>query len=175
MTLRAFSIPCFSIPSVARHAGLLAALTLVSGAALAQTNAPLTGSPGGSPGVPSAATATVPAPAAVDSGLAARPVVRQVSTPMPVSGADTAAPPQGPAFAAPRPSAAAPAPVDEGPAGTGGITRALLTAQADGRRAAPAQPTLGVVATAAFDRYLDSFKLPIPQWFQQRVKTDESQ
>ncbi|WP_233235539.1 DUF3613 domain-containing protein [Bordetella sp. LUAb4] len=175
MMLRDFSILSLAWPvrrqrakAALRAIGTLAALTLVSGAALAQTNAPLTGSPAAPP------AGTAPAPAPADSSLAARPVVRQVSTPMPVSAADTAAPPQGPAFAAPRPSAA-PAPVDEGPTGTGGITRALLTAQGDGRRAAPAQPTLGVVATAAFDRYLDSFKLPIPQWFQQRVQTDESQ
>ncbi|OWT77661.1 TapA domain-containing protein [Achromobacter sp. HZ28] len=158
----------------------------MSSAALAQTNAPLTGAAGGAgtattTGNPGAAPPAIPTvtaqPAAVpaDSTLSARPVVRQVNTPMPVSGADTAAPPQGPAFAEPRPSAATPAPVDVGPTGTGGITRALLAAQGDGRRAAPAQPTLGVVATAAFDRYLDSFKLPIPQWFQERVKTDQSQ
>lgn len=169
-----------------RATPVLAALALVSSAALAQTNAPLTGGANGpgnvsatgatsSPAAPVSAIPTVSVPAAADGGLTARPVVRQVNTPMPVSGADTAAPPQGPAFAAPRPSVAAPAAVDEGPAGAGGITRALLAAQGDGRRAAPAQPTLGVVATAAFDRYLDSFKLPIPQWFQERVQTDKSQ
>jgi len=162
MMLRSFSLlsvathaTCHPARSAPLAAGLLALLTLMSSAALAQTNAPLTGD--------------------ADSTLPARPVVRQVNTPMPVSGADTAAPPQGPAFAEPRPSAATPAPVDVGPTGTGGITRALLAAQGDGRRAAPAQPMLGVVATAAFDRYLDSFKLPIPQWFQERVKTDQSQ
>ncbi|OZI30475.1 hypothetical protein CAL29_20840 [Bordetella genomosp. 10] len=141
-----------------------AALLLVATAASAQGNAPLTGtmaSPGAA--VPGAATA------AGGATLTERPVVRQVSTPMPVSGADTAPPPSGPAYAAPRPSAAAPAPADEGPTGAGGITRALLAAQADGRRAAPLQPMLGPVATASWERYLDSFNQPIPQWFRERV------
>ncbi|ALM83995.1 DUF3613 domain-containing protein [Bordetella sp. N] len=132
-----------------------ALLSLSAGGALAQSNAPLTGS--------------MPAPDPAAAPMPDRAVVRQVNTPMPVTGADTAAPPAGPAYAAPRPSATAAAPADEGPAGAGGITRALMAAQADGRRAAPPQPMLGPIATASWQRYLNSFNQPIPQWFRERV------
>jgi hypothetical protein len=51
------------------------------------------------------------------------------------------------------------------------VTRGLLAAQADGRRAGGALPILGPVSTAAWNRYLDSFKHPIPEWMQKRVET----
>ncbi|MCD0505384.1 DUF3613 domain-containing protein, partial [Bordetella petrii] len=51
-------------------------------------------------------------------------------------------------------------------------TRGLLAAQADGRRAGGALPILGPVSTASWNRYLESFKRPIPEWFVEKVKTD---
>jgi len=53
----------------------------------------------------------------------------------------------------------------------GDVTRGLLAAQADGRRAGAALPVLGAVSTAAWDRYLASFTHPVPEWFQKRVDT----
>ncbi|AVG40371.1 DUF3613 domain-containing protein [Achromobacter insolitus] len=118
----------------------------------AQSNAPLTGSM-------SDASSNAPAPAAASSAASMpdRPVVQQVQTPMP----------QTPAAA----SAAAP-PAQEG---FGDVTRGLLAAQADGRRAGNALPVLGPVSTAAWNRYLESFKHPIPEWFDRNVEVPNIQ
>ncbi|MBO1112390.1 DUF3613 domain-containing protein [Bordetella petrii] len=129
-------------------------------AAAAQMNAPLTG--GGAQ--PAAVAAPAAAPAA--QAMPARPVVRQVQTPMPAAAAP-AAPAR--ASAASAPAATAPAERHEG---FGDVTRGLLAAQADGRRAGGALPMLGPVSTAAWNRYLESFRQPIPQWFTEKVKTD---
>ncbi|PTN52823.1 DUF3613 domain-containing protein, partial [Achromobacter xylosoxidans] len=51
-----------------------------------------------------------------------------------------------------------------------GQARGLLAAQADGRRAGNALPVLGPVSTAAWNRYLESFKHPIPVWFDRNVE-----
>ncbi|ARP77413.1 DUF3613 domain-containing protein [Bordetella genomosp. 6] len=95
------------------------------------------------------------APAAVASPVPAqapeRPVVRQVAAPA------------APAAAAP----AAPAADDDA---VGSVTRGLLAAQADGRRAGPGLPLQGPVASAAWQRYLESFSQPIPQWFGERIE-----
>ncbi|WP_326946403.1 DUF3613 domain-containing protein [Bordetella pertussis] len=48
--------------------------------------------------------------------------------------------------------------------------RGLLAAQADGRRAGPGLPLQGPVASAAWQRYLESFSQPIPQWFGERIE-----
>ncbi|KGD89385.1 TapA domain-containing protein [Achromobacter sp. RTa] len=120
---------------------------LAAPASHAQSNAPLTGGMSGGNAAP---TAPAPAPTA----LPERPVVQQVSTPMPAE-----------APAAPQASQAA------APEGFGDVTRGLLAAQADGRRAGGALPILGPVSTAAWNRYLDSFKHPIPEWMQKRVET----
>ena len=53
----------------------------------------------------------------------------------------------------------------------GDVTRGLLAAQADGRRAGNMLPVLGPVSTAAWNRYLDSFSHPIPEYLQKRVET----
>ena len=52
----------------------------------------------------------------------------------------------------------------------GAVTRGLLAAQADGRRAGPGLPLQGPVASAAWQRYLESFSQPIPQWFGERIE-----
>ena len=56
----------------------------------------------------------------------------------------------------------------------GDITRGLLAAQADGRRAGAALPVLGAASTAAWNRYVDSFTRPIPEWFTKRVPTNNT-
>ncbi|WP_419687158.1 MULTISPECIES: DUF3613 domain-containing protein [Burkholderia] len=44
-------------------------------------------------------------------------------------------------------------------------TNALLDLQRSNRAAAAPQPIDGAAGTYAYQRYLDSFKTPIPQWF----------
>lgn len=105
--------------------------------------------------LPWAACAQMNAPltgAAAPQPLPDRPVVRQVQTPLPAAPA-----------AAPRAA---------GHAAVGDVTRALLAAQADGRRAGGALPILGPVATASWQRYLESFRQPIPEWFSEKVKIE---
>ncbi|WP_028353578.1 DUF3613 domain-containing protein [Bordetella petrii] len=98
------------------------------------------------------AAAPQPAGPAAAQPLPDRPVVRQVQTPLPAAPA-----------AAPRAA---------GHAAVGDVTRALLAAQADGRRAGGALPILGPVATASWQRYLESFRQPIPEWFSEKVKIE---
>ncbi|MBV7486660.1 DUF3613 domain-containing protein [Bordetella sp. BOR01] len=131
-----------------RHALVLA--VALPWAACAQVNPPLTG-----------AAAAQPAAAATQA-MPDRPVVRQMQTPMPAVAAPA------PAVAASTPAASTPERSDA----MGDVTRGLLAAQADGRRAGGALPILGPVSTASWDRYLESFRQPIPQWFTERVKTD---
>lgn len=98
---------------------------------------------------PLTAAPAAPAPASASPAPAAeRPVVRQVAAPA-------------------APAAAAPAP-DDG--AVGAVTRGLLAAQADGRRAGPGLPLQGPVASAAWQRYLESFSQPVPQWFGERIE-----
>jgi len=132
-------------------------------AATAQMNAPLTGGASAQP-----AAVAAPAPSAAQA-MPDRPVVRQVQTPMPAAPAPAASAAAASAPAASAPAAAAPA---ERHDGFGDVTRGLLAAQADGRRAGGALPILGPVSTAAWNRYLESFRQPIPQWFTEKVKTD---
>lgn len=134
-------------------------------ASQAQSNAPLTGSMSGGAGA-------TPGAALPQAQLPQRPVVQQVQTPMPQGAAQAqpaAAQPtaQAPAQPAPQGTASS-APVEEN---FGDVTRALLAAQADGRRAGGALPILGPVSTAAWNRYLESFSHPIPEYFQKRVET----
>lgn len=135
---------------------VLAALAPVN--AQAQSNSPLTGNMSGGAGGGGAQPAPPPA-----ASLPNRPVVQQVQTPMPQPEASAAQ--QATAQAAPQPAAAD---VQEG---FGDVTRGLLAAQADGRRAGGALPILGPVSSAAWNRYVESFKQPIPDWFQKRVET----
>ena len=124
-------------------------------AAHAQANAPLTGSMSAAPASASAAlasTATMPD----------RPVVQQVQTPLPPA----VTPSTASSAAAPTAESSAPARQEA----FGDVTRGLLAAQADGRRAGNALPILGPVSTAAWNRYLESFKQPIPVWFDRNVE-----
>ncbi|MFY0476916.1 DUF3613 domain-containing protein [Achromobacter marplatensis] len=141
----------------------LALAALAPLAVQAQSNAPLTGNMSGSGAAGGAPQSAPPAAAALPN----RPVVQQVQTSMPQADAATPAPvaAQTGAPAAVQPAAA---PVQEG---VGDVTRGLLAAQADGRRAGGALPILGPVSSAAWTRYVDSFRHPIPEWFQKRVET----
>lgn len=132
---------------------------LAPSAGHAQSNAPLTGSMTGggvAQATPVPATPPAAAPAAPAAQMPSRPVVQQVQTPMPQ----------------PTPQAAPQA--AEAPEAFGDITRGLLAAQADGRRAGAALPVLGPVSTAAWNRYVDSFTRPIPEWFTKRVQTNNT-
>ncbi len=123
----------------------------------AQSNAPLTGGAMGR-GVAQASPVAPVAPAAAPAAqMPARPVVQQVQTPMPQAAAQPA-----------------PQPAAEAPEAFGDITRGLLAAQADGRRAGAALPVLGAASTAAWNRYVDSFTRPIPEWFTKRVQTNNT-
>jgi hypothetical protein len=121
-----------------------AALCSVPLLAVAQTNSPLT--------APGAVVRTAPV-----SSPAAQPVY---VAPQPVYVAPQAA------YAAP-----APAPAFNSDDDLGITTRGLLAAQADGRRAGPELPILGPVATASWQRYVESFEHPIPDFFTTRVNT----
>lgn len=85
--------------------------------------------------------------------------------------ADTTPPASAlPPTASPFPAAAAasvdlPAPRRE----VGDTTRALLRMQAAGTQAGPARPMLGVEASLAWQRYLQSFTHPIPERFEQTL------
>jgi hypothetical protein len=65
---------------------------------------------------------------------------------------------------------------EQASAGTrvGDVTSTLLQAQADGRVAAPRLPMLGVTADAGWQRYLDSFKHPLPEFFENKVAKSTS-
>lgn len=160
--------------TVVLTAGLIALAPVLGHA---QSNAPLTGGMTG--GTPAATSATTPGAALPQAQLPQRPVVQQVQTPMPQTAAPAAASPvqpvaqssaqpAAPAAAQPTQAAASAPAVEEN---FGDVTRALLAAQADGRRAGGALPILGPVSSAAWDRYLDSFSHPIPDFFKKRVET----
>jgi len=131
--------------------------------AAAQMNAPLTG---GAAAQPAAVAAPVAPAASAAQAMPDRLVVRQAQTPMPAAAAPASAASAGAAVAS------APAAPAERHEGFGDVTRGLLAAQADGRRAGGALSILGPVSTAAWNRYLESFRQPIPQWFTEKVKTD---
>ncbi|WP_191575786.1 DUF3613 domain-containing protein [Achromobacter insolitus] len=126
---------------------MLACAAMAPSAAHAQTNAPLTGGMSTVPG------AAAPDAAASPTAMPDRPVVQQVQTPMPAAT-----------------SASTPSAAPAAPEAFGDVTRGLLAAQADGRRAGNALPVLGPVSTAAWNRYVESFKQPIPVWFDRNVE-----
>lgn len=126
--------------------GCSLALALLSAAAAAAQQAPVTGRMLGDPVVPSRTEAQVPAPPAAD---AARP-----SAPGPV-------PP--PAYRA----ASVATPSGE----PGQATRDLIRLQASGTQAGPGLPVLGDQARASYARYLKSFEHELPEYFENTVGT----
>lgn len=134
-----------------RFSAVLALVLAAPSVLHAQTNAPLTGSMAMQAGTPA-------------SQLESRPVVRQVATPLSIA-APVVVSASDPAVAAAGPATAAPERV-------GDVTRGVMAAQADGRRAGGALPVLGPVASAAWTRYLNSFSHPIPERFAERVQVN---
>ncbi len=57
----------------------------------------------------------------------------------------------------------------------GDATRALLRLQAAGTYAAPARPMRGDQAGLAYQRYLESFKYPIPERFDVNLKQSQGE
>ncbi|NKI67950.1 DUF3613 domain-containing protein [Collimonas pratensis] len=56
----------------------------------------------------------------------------------------------------------------------GDVTHTLLQAQADGRVAGAHLPMLGATADVSWQRYLDSFKHPIPEFYENKVTKKQS-
>ncbi|SFI00077.1 Protein of unknown function [Collimonas sp. OK307] len=94
----------------------------------------------------------------------------------------TAQPTAVAASSAPRTTTAAPTQMRETPVSAerearirvGDVTHTLLQAQADGRVAGPRLPMLGATADASWQRYLDSFKHPLPEFYENEVSNSSS-
>ncbi len=56
------------------------------------------------------------------------------------------------------------------PAQIGDATNAMLQMQADGSQAAPTLPTLGPAAELSWQRYLNSYKYPIPESYGNKIQ-----
>ena len=57
----------------------------------------------------------------------------------------------------------------------GSDTRSLLSMQADPDREGTVLPVHGAAANLAWERYLNSFKHPIPEYMKERIKTNGSE
>lgn len=134
------------------------ALLASVGIARAQNMAPLTGKLLQEPAV-AAKTAPIPAaqPAVVSAPATAQPAVAAARVAAPVAPPETSAP-TGP----------------ETRIRVGDVTHTLLQAQADGRVAGPRLPMLGATADLSWQRYLDSFKHPLPEFFKNTVSKESS-
>lgn len=139
---------------------------------LAQTNAPLTGEmtrpvvrqvPAA--GVPAAGAAAIATP--VPASAAAAPIMPAAPQTVVQPAASTMQAPRSATAAA---SVPASVPRPRIRSGGGASTRTLLAAQASGRIAGAERPMLGATATLAWERYLNSFKHPIPEWFEATVE-----
>ncbi|SFA80729.1 Protein of unknown function [Collimonas sp. OK607] len=119
----------------------------------AQTRSPLTGK---LLQEPVAATANTSVPAARPATTSASAVSRTTST-APVQTQET-------------PVAAE----QQATIRIGDVTHTLLQAQADGRVAGPRLPMLGATADASWQRYLDSFKHPLPEFYENKVSKGAS-
>lgn len=85
-----------------------------------------------------------------------------------------ATPAAAPGRGVPQPAAS---PVAEAPpdrSSIGYTTRALLRLQAEGTQAGGALPMLGEAAGRSYQRYLDSFEHPIPEYFDAALPTSAS-
>ncbi|MEQ4617218.1 MAG: DUF3613 domain-containing protein [Corticimicrobacter sp.] len=89
-----------------------------------------------------------------------RPVVRRIVAPG--QAADTTQP--GSASATVATPGRSPA--------IGETTRRLLAAQANPDRPGSHLPILGATAQLSWQRYLDSFRQPLPEWFDERLEKD---
>jgi len=108
---------------------------------------------------------------------AAPSVVRQVPNPAAPQAAAPAPAQPAPAANAmgvttvstPAQRAATPAPLPQptitGKPNVGDVSRSALALQAEGRYAGPSVPTLGATTRASWDRYVQSFRNPIPEFY----------
>lgn len=135
-------------------------------AAPAQTTGPVVYQGDSASTLPPQTMASPPVVQTVETAAApvatTRPVVADVPDTTPPAATATTA--QTPAAAPARQRHSAPQ--------VGDLTRQLLAAQADPNRVAPALPMLGAEATVSWDRYMNSFKQPIPQFFKTQVQQD---
>ena len=97
---------------------------------------------------------------------AAAPVASTPSASYQQAAASAAVPAQSPPAAAP--------PERYTRVRIGDVTRTLLQAQADGRVAGARLPMLGATADVSWQRYLDSFKHPIPEFYENKVTKKQS-
>lgn len=97
---------------------------------------------------------------------AATPVVSESSATYQQTPASTIAPAE--------PSPAAVPSTKEGSVRIGDVTHILLQAQADGRVAGERMLMLGATADASWQRYLDSFKHPLPEFYENKVTKKQS-
>ncbi|AIY40113.1 putative exported protein [Collimonas arenae] len=56
----------------------------------------------------------------------------------------------------------------------GDVTHTLLQAQADGRVAGTGLPMLGATADVSWERYLESFRHPLPEFYDNKVTKKQS-
>jgi len=114
------------------------------------------------PAAPSAAPSVVrqlPNPAAPQ---AAAPAPAQPAPAANAMGVTTVSTPAQRAAAAPAPL---PQPTITGKPNVGDVSRSALALQAEGRYAGPSVPTLGATTRASWDRYVQSFRNPIPEFY----------
>ncbi|MDB5769592.1 MAG: hypothetical protein JWQ61_4406 [Collimonas fungivorans] len=137
---------------------LVGSALLASAGAVRAQNTPLTGKLLQEPAV-AAKTAPTPAaqPAVVSASATAQPAVAAAQAAAPVQSPQTSAP-TGP----------------ETRIRIGDVTHTLLQAQADGRVAGPRLPMLGATADVSWQRYLDSFRHPLPEFFKNTVSKETS-
>ncbi|WP_433851945.1 DUF3613 domain-containing protein [Stenotrophomonas nitritireducens] len=88
--------------------------------------------------------------------------------------ARTDMPAVAPQPAAPEPASATPAADAPARSQIGDTTRALLRLQAEGTQAGNALPMLGEAASRSYQRHLDSFKHPVPEYFDAALPTSGS-
>jgi hypothetical protein len=145
------------LPTALAAAGLLCvALLPAANAADATRHEPVTGTM--LDGASAPAPATTDTDALPDVELAA-PAAGESAPPLPAYADEPADDFQAP-------------PVYLGSDEIGDTTRHLLKMQADNSFAGPPRPMLGAEAAAAYQRYLDSFNHPIPEFFETNVETD---
>lgn len=129
---------------------------------------PVTGDMLGGAATPAPATRTVEPHAARVEDAASDPSLPDVDLVGPAGGFEPDPGTPIPAYAnAPAPYV----PPSRSHGEIGSTTRHLLQLQADNAIAGPPRPMLGAEASAAYQRYLDSFNHPIPEFFETNVET----
>jgi hypothetical protein len=117
--------------------------------------------PAPTPSAPPTVVRQLPNPAAPQATASAPP-----QPAAPAQAASASARPAAPvATAAPAAQAPVPQPTITRKPHVGDVSRSALAMQAEGRYAGPALPTLGATTRASWDRYVQSFRQPIPEFY----------